>query len=113
MSPELESLDAFTMVLLRRPKNAPELSEKQLDELQERHLAHWASLYGRGLLVHGPVTGQPDESVRGFGIWKLPLGEVRKLVDQDPSVLAGRLTMEVFTWHTVPGLLQFEDRAGR
>ena len=109
MSPELESLDAFTMVLLRRPKDAPALSEKELDELQERHLAYWDSLYGRGLLVHGPVRGQPDQSVRGFGIWKLTVGEVREVVDQDPLVLAGRLAMEVFTWHTVPGRLTFEE----
>ena len=101
------------MVLLRRPKDAPELSEKALDELQERHLAYWDSLYGQGLLVHGPLTGQPDESMRGFAIWKLPVADVRNLVARDPAALAGRLAMEVFTWHTVPGLLEFEDQAGR
>jgi uncharacterized protein len=104
--PEPESLDAWTMVLLRRPASAPNMSEAELDALQERHLAFWDSLYGQGLLVHGPVRGQADESIRGFGIWKRPVDEVKALVDQDPSALAGRLVMEVFTWYTVPGKLR-------
>jgi hypothetical protein len=105
--PELEALDAWTMVLLRRPATAPEMSEAELDALQERHLAFWDSLYEKGLLVHGPVRGQPDESIRGFGLWHRPVNEVRALVDQDPSAVAGRLVMEVFTWYSVPGKLRF------
>jgi uncharacterized protein len=104
--PELDELEAFTMVLLRRPKDAPEMSEQELDELQARHLAYWDSLYERGLLVHGPVTGQPDQSIRGFALWRLPVDEVQRLVDLDPSAQAGRLEMEVFTWHTVPGRIE-------
>ncbi len=105
--PELESLDAWTMVLLRRPSTAPQMSEAELDALQERHLAFWDSLYGKGLLVHGPVSGQPDDSIRGFGLWSRPVGEVTALVDQDPSAVAGRLVMEVFTWYSLPGKLRF------
>lgn len=108
--PELSSLDAWTMVLLRRPASAPEMSAAELDALQEQHLAYWDSLYGKGLLVHGPVNGQPDESIRGYAIWNRPVDEVQALVDEDPSAQAGRLVMEVFTWYTVPGRLRFQRR---
>lgn len=49
------------MVLLRRPADAPELPEDELDVLQARHLAHRAKLRRDGLLVaFGPLGEQSD-----------------------------------------------------
>jgi len=37
-------LDAYTLVFLRRPPDAPTMSDEELDELQQRHLAFNAGL---------------------------------------------------------------------
>jgi uncharacterized protein YciI len=51
-------LDRYTLVLLRRPSDAPDIPEAELDRLQEAHLAHLDSLREHGLLVAGPFLEQ-------------------------------------------------------
>jgi uncharacterized protein len=99
-------LDAYTVVFLRRPANAPKMPEAELDALQQRHLAFWADLRKAGhVLVNGPFTSQPDESLRGMSIFRTSLEETRRLAERDPSVRAGRLVLEAFTWMMQPGAL--------
>jgi len=62
-------LDAYTIVLLRRPKDATEMSERELEALQRDHLAFNARMREAGhALVSGPFADQPDESWRGISI---------------------------------------------
>ena len=62
-----DAFDVYTMVLLRRPPDAPAMSDEALDELQARHLAYRADLRRRGVLVaNGPLGEQTDESMRGL-----------------------------------------------
>jgi hypothetical protein len=56
-------------------------------------------------LISGPVSGQPDESLRGIAIYRTSVEEARRLAEQDPSVQAGRLVLEVFTWLMPAGTL--------
>ena len=99
-------LDAYTVVFLRRPSDAPELSEEQLNALQERHLAFLARMREEGhALITGPVIGQPDESLRGVAIYRTSVEDTRRLAEQDPSVQAGRLALDVFTWLMQAGTL--------
>ena len=87
--------------LLRRPPKAPELPETELEQLQERHVAYQAWLREQGKIsTAGPFSDQPDESWRGLTIYTTTLDEARSLAAQDPSVLAGRLAVDVFTWWT-------------
>src|SRR6185295_5684528 len=52
--------DVYTMVVLRRPANAPQMSDAELDELQARHLAYRADLKRQGKLVaNGPSASRP------------------------------------------------------
>lgn len=105
MSPELES---FTFVLLRRPDDAPDLPEAELDRLQELHLAHLDAMRARGaLLAAGPFDDQPDEAWRGLCLYRMTVDETRELAEQDPSVRAGRLAVDVFTWWTAKGAVAF------
>ena len=46
-----DAFDVYTVVVLRRPADAPEMSEEDLDALQARHLAYRADLVRRGLVV--------------------------------------------------------------
>jgi uncharacterized protein len=99
-------LESFTLIVLRRPPDAPRLSEAELESLQERHLAHLAALKERGaLLVAGPFSDQADESWRGLCIYGVGLDEATRLAEEDPSVRAGRLAVEPLTWWVQRGAL--------
>jgi hypothetical protein len=96
--PELEPR---VLCLFRRPPDAPDLPEEELDALQERHVAYQGWLREQGKVeVAGPFSDQPDESWRGLNIYTTSLEEARELAAQDPSVRAGRLAVDVFTLWT-------------
>lgn len=99
-------LDTYTVVLLRRPADAPDLPEEELERLQTGHLAFHARMRAGGhVVMNGPFTGQPDVSLRGMTIYRTSVEEASRLTAQDPSVQAGRLVVDVFTWMTQPGAL--------
>ncbi|HEY7847952.1 MAG TPA: YciI family protein [Candidatus Limnocylindria bacterium] len=109
-----DAFDVFTMVLLRRAPDAPEMSDEALDELQARHLAYRAGLRRDGILVvNGPLGEQSDVSMRGLSIFACDLEEARRLSDGDPSVQAGRLAYDVFEWWVAAGTLAFPEASGR
>jgi uncharacterized protein YciI len=104
-------LERYTFVLLRRGPRALEYSEEELDRMQEDHLAHLDAMRESGaLLVAGPFSGQPDETMRGFCIFATGVEETRALVEADPSVRAGRLEADVMVWLTQPGSVSFPSR---
>src|SRR4051794_3986591 len=85
-----DAFDVCTVVVLRRPDDAPDMSDVELDELQERHLAYRAELRRRGaIVVNGPFGEQSDPSYRGMSIFACPPAEAARLSDADPSVAAG------------------------
>src|SRR5437899_11098130 len=93
-------LEAFELVLLRRPPDAPRYDEETLERIQREHLAYHDSLRAAGHVVgNGPVLDQPDESLRGIAFYRTgSLEEARTLAERDPAVVAGRLAVEVMTW---------------
>ena len=103
-----DAFDVYTVVVLRRPADAPEMSDDELDELQARHLAYRAELGQRGFLVtNGPFDEQSDPSYRGMSIFNCDPTEAARLSDGDPSVMAGRLTYDVMEWWVRAGSLAF------
>ena len=103
-----DAFDVYTLVLLRRPPDAPEMPEHELDALQARHLAYRAKLRSDGVLVaNGPLGEQSDITLRGLSIMSCGLDEARRLSDLDPSVQAGRLSYDVFEWWVAAGTLAF------
>jgi uncharacterized protein YciI len=64
-------LDGYSFVLLKRGPRALEFSDDELDRLQEQHLAHLDAMKEQGhLLVAGPFSDQPDDSLRGFCLYR-------------------------------------------
>ena len=103
-----DAFDVYTLVVLRRPADAPDLSEEELDALQARHLAYRAELRRRGLIVvNGPFDEQSDPSYRGMSIFACDPAEATRLSDGDPSVVAGRLAYDVMEWWVGAGSLAF------
>ena len=108
-----DAFDVYTLVLLRRPSDAPDMSDEELDSLQARHLAYRAQLKRDGALVaNGPLGEQSDPKLRGLSIFACDLDEARRLSDGDPSVQAGRLAYEVFEWWVAAGTLAFPEAVG-
>ena len=103
-----DTFDVYTVVILRRPVDAPELPDEELDVLQARHLAYRAELRRQGVVVaNGPFDAQTDPSYRGLSIFACDLAEAARLSDADPSVVAGRLGYDVMEWWVRAGSLAF------
>ena len=101
-------LDSYTFVLLKRGPRAAEFSDEELDRLQEQHLAHLAAMTEQGhLVLAGPFSDQPDETLRGFCLYCTDVEETRRLTGLDPSVRAGRMAVDVMRWWTKKGSLPF------
>lgn len=99
-------LESYSFVLLKRGPRAAEFSDEELDRLQEQHLGHLDAMRERGaLLIAGPFSEQPDDSLRGLCLYKTGLEETRRLAESDPSVQAGRMAVDVMTWWTGLGAL--------
>lgn len=108
-----DAFDVYTLVLLRRPDDAPDMPEHELAALQSRHLAYRARLRDDGVLVaNGPLDEQSDPSLRGLSIMSCDLDEARRLSDLDPSVQAGRLRYDVVEWWVAAGTLAFPGTTG-
>jgi hypothetical protein len=102
--------DRHTLVLLVRPPDAPELTDEEAAELQDRHLAFRADLRDRGHLVGGgPLVDQDDERLRGISIMACDPETARLLSSADPAVRAGRLAIEVMTWMVPAGNVHFDN----
>jgi uncharacterized protein YciI len=101
-------LDRYTFVLIRRGPRADDFSDDELDELQRGHFAFLDSMREEGhLVLAGPFRDQEDETKRGFSIYRTGIDDTRRLIaDGDPSVRAGRISVEVMTWLTKKGALE-------
>jgi len=108
-----DAFDVYTLVLLRRPADAPAMSDEELDVLQRRHLAYRAELRRQGVIVaNGPLGEQSDASMRGLSIFACDLAEAARLSDGDPSVQAGRLAYDLMEWWVAAGTLAFPEAKG-
>jgi len=103
-----DAFDVYTVVVLRRPETAPQMSEEDLDALQTRHLAYRFELAEQGVLVaNGPFGDASDPSYRGMSVFACDPATAAELSDGDPSVVAGRLTYDVMEWWVRAGSLAF------
>jgi uncharacterized protein YciI len=108
-----DAFDVYTLVLLRRPADAPEMPDTELDALQAQHLAYRGQLRREGVIVvNGPLGEQSDVAMRGLSIFACDIDEAKRLSDGDPSVQAGRLAYDVMEWWVAAGSLAFPDAKG-
>jgi uncharacterized protein len=104
-----DEVDEYTLVLLYRGFNPPDLDGDASEQLQRQHLGHLEAMKRRGaLLLSGPFSNQPDESLRGLCIYRVGLDVARALAEEDPAVRRGRLRIVAFNWYTRKGALHVE-----
>ena len=106
-------LEAFELVLLRRPSDAPDYPDEELERIQREHMAYHDRLRESGdVATNGPVDGQPDPSLRGLTFYRTgSLERSRELAEADPAVLAGRLCVDIMTWYCPPGTMSLPGKA--
>jgi uncharacterized protein len=100
-------LHVFQLILLLRPEGAPDYDDETTDRIQREHLAFYEAMRAAGHVVtNGPVLDQPDEALRGIGIWATESVErARELANTDPAVRAGRLEVQAMSWLCRPGTM--------
>jgi uncharacterized protein YciI len=109
-----DAFDVYTLALLRRPANAPALTDEERDVLQGRHLAYRAQLRREGKVVaNGPFDEQSDVRLRGLSIFACDLAEAKRLSDSDPMVRAGWLGYDLMEWWIAAGTLAFPGVDGQ
>ena len=97
--PPVPGMERLTLVVLRRPPDAADYPEEELDRIQAGHIAVLDEQRERGVLAAaGPFRDHEDESLRGLCIYRTSVEETRAIVATDPAVRAHRMTGEVVTW---------------
>jgi uncharacterized protein YciI len=100
-------LDRFELVLLKRPNSGPPMTDDEIDRLQELHIAHLVQQTDAGAIrVAGPVDEQSDVALRGIALYQTgSIERTRTLASSDPSVIAGRLEVDVMYFYCPKGQL--------
>lgn len=95
-------MKTYQMVFLYKGSNRNQDSSETI-LLQEAHLANIQRLADEGkLIVAGPFLD--DKDLRGIFIFNVESEEeVKKLVETDPAIKAGRLIYEIHPWMTAKG----------
>jgi uncharacterized protein YciI len=102
--PEFGPTSVYTIAFLKRgPKWTPERTEETA-RLQEGHMAHIRAMWDEGILIGaGPFQGGGD--LRGIFLFGPGQEErARKRSAEDPTVLAGRLALEIHPWMGPKGI---------
>jgi uncharacterized protein YciI len=101
--------DRFSIALLIRRSDAPQLDEEAETALQEAHMGHLADLHEAGyLLAAGPLAfGDSNSQFRGLSILNVEPERARQLKEADPAVEAGLYRIEVLPWLVPKGAMSF------
>jgi uncharacterized protein YciI len=98
-------LERYTITLLVLRPDAPKLDEKAAAALQDAHMSHLADLHEAGrALAGGPLF---DDQLRGLNIMRATPEEARALLEEDPAVRIGRLSVKPIAWMVPAGAIQF------
>lgn len=97
-------MTTYVFGMLTRGDQASEFSEEQLKELQAGHMANIQRMADAGKLRGAGPMGD-DGELRGIFIFRVDsVGEARALAAADPSIRAGRLKLDLFTWYGPKGI---------
>jgi len=108
ISREYEMTTYQLVLLLRGPDQRP-MEEREIQGLQEAHLAYLKRLLDEDrAIIAGPVDG--GEDLRGIVV--LDVGSVedaQAVMAEDPWVRSGRLKAEIHPWWTAKGIFRETD----
>jgi uncharacterized protein YciI len=102
-------MESYQLVLLVRAPTWQKLPQEEAEALQAKHIAHLTAMGESGkMVIAGPFSNQADPAYRGACLYRVSTPEdARALAEQDPSVKAGQLRVEVMTWWVGKGYMAF------
>lgn len=93
----------YFMAIYLRVDNAPKISEKEAEKIQEGHLANISKYASSGQIQMAGPFGDDTEK-RGILIFDVATqAEAEAILKEDPAVKAGRLTYEIHPWWAKKG----------
>jgi len=96
---ELSKSKEYSIVLL---KPGPRADQPDVKKILWEHVRRNFAMRADGVLsIVSPVTIEADLS--GLGIFNASVEETKKLMDEDPGVIAGVFTYEVYPGRSFPG----------
>jgi uncharacterized protein YciI len=99
-----ETMEMNTYYLVFK-KKGPNRNQDSItaEKIQKEHLLYLTKLYNEGhAYLIGPLTD--DGEIRGVSVFGTSTAEeAKRLAEQDPAVIAGRLIVEVHPWYTIKG----------
>lgn len=95
-------MKTYFMVFLKKGPDRDQDAET-VAKLQEQHIAHLSKMVKEGKMdLVGPLLD--DGEILGICVYNVPAKEeAEKLANQDPSVIAGRLIVEVHPFYAAKG----------
>jgi len=101
--PEYE-MTTYVVGFFHRGPQAGKGDPAEAERMQEGHLANFGKLVEAGkLIVAGPFSDNTE--LRGMLIFKISsVDEARALMEADPLLQSGRLTLELHPWFAGAGL---------
>ena len=111
-APKLE-MATTTLAILAKAPGAKPLGEREIQAIQERHLAYLRRLLAeRKALLEGPIHGKaPMVSVIVLDVPTVE--EARAILAEDAWVASGQLVAEIHPWFSAKGLLRAPAPSGR
>jgi hypothetical protein len=83
-------------------KPGPKQNQSGVDRILWEHVRRNFALRADGLLsIVCPVT--QESNLSGFGIFNASVDQTRKIMDEDPGVVAGVFVYEVYPCRSFPG----------
>jgi uncharacterized protein YciI len=98
-------MTTYYVVFLVKGDVSTPAESPELQNMQERHIAHMKALHEAGkLVIAGPFLD--GQTIRGICVYKTASAdEARTLAEADPAVKSGRLKVEVHPWMVQKGIL--------
>lgn len=103
-------VESFELLILRVGQKAAEIDQETVKRLQAEHVGYLFHLQSSGkLLAAGAIASRSaDQPLTGIGFFSLgSVDEVRRLINDDPSVKAGLESAEVLVFMCPKGALSF------
>jgi len=95
-------MKTYYLVFLKKGPNRSQDSVTAA-KIQEGHMAHLTKMGAEGkMCIAGPLMDDTD--IRGICVYNVgSLEEAKKLAEEDPAVISGRLVVEIHPWYSMKG----------
>jgi uncharacterized protein YciI len=97
--------DLYYLAFLRPSPDRKALPKEEGEKIQADHMANILGMAQRGVLVAAGPFGDTATTISGIFVFKVgSLDEARKIASADPTVTAGRNTVEIHPWRGPKGI---------